>query len=187
MALWNSRAINVSALAGAAGSFTTTFEDTLQLMTLDELSAWCAGTLGAAIDRVLFETGFSSRVYGVLLLDGREVVLKVGPFSPRLFGTAEVHWRLSVAGFPCPEPLAGPSELGDWWVSAERLVTGGSVLVADPESPELYALALADLRPSPLRVLSRNSSGETRTNVWNAHPAPMASARLRGHAASAIT
>ena len=64
---------------------------------LDELSVWCARTLGAGIDQVLFETGFSSHVYGVRLRDGHDLVLKLRACRPRLQGTAEVHRRCGVA------------------------------------------------------------------------------------------
>jgi hypothetical protein len=124
-------------------------------MTLGELSGWCAIALGVAIDAVLFEAGFSSHVYGVRLRDGRDVVLKIRDYAPRLAGTAAVHEHLWRAGFPCPQPLTGPLLLGDRCVSAEGLVTGGCILEGDPQAPELYAQAFAELvrrAPSPTQV-----------------------------------
>jgi hypothetical protein len=117
-----------------------------------EISEWCRTSLGSAADEVLFETGFASRVLGLRLADDRRVVAKIRAAAPRLVGGAIVQRHLWEAGFPCPEPLAGPTEFAGQVISAETLVLGGSALVDDPRAPELYASALADLvrlAPSP--------------------------------------
>jgi hypothetical protein len=51
-------------------------------------------------------------------------------------------WR---AGFPCPEPIAGPIDIDMDWVSLEGLVRGGTQLVGGNRVPALYAAALAEL------------------------------------------
>jgi hypothetical protein len=110
-----------------------------------ELSEWCRRELGSPIERVLFEAGFASRVFGLRLQDGREVVTRLRSFMPRLLGAALVQRQLWAAGFPCPQPLVGPTRFDDQWISAETLVGGGSPLVEDPHAPDLHARALADL------------------------------------------
>jgi hypothetical protein len=101
--------------------------------------------MGARIGAVLFETGFSSHVLGVRLVDARELVLKLRRFTPRLRGTAEVQAAMWSAGFPCPQVLVPPTRYGSYWISAKSLVHGGHLLVDDVEAPERYAAALAQL------------------------------------------
>ena len=93
-----------------------------------DLSAWCVRHLGCEGEATLFSTGNLSKVVGLRLRDGRAVVVKVRPAQPRLAGCTEVQRRLWQAGFPCPEPLAGPAPLAGtgYAVNAERLVTGGT-------------------------------------------------------------
>src|SRR5205823_6309396 len=96
-----------------------------------------------------------TRVIGLRLRDGREVVVKVRPYAPRLRGAVAVHAYLWKAGFPCPRPLVALEPCGALWISAESLVRGGNVLADEPDAPELYAGALADLvsrAPAPEQV-----------------------------------
>jgi hypothetical protein len=58
---------------------------------LGDLSAWCLRWLGARVADTLFEAGFLSAVWGLRLVDGRMVVVKVRPPSPRLAGCFAVH------------------------------------------------------------------------------------------------
>jgi hypothetical protein len=110
-----------------------------------KLSEWCQRWLDSPVEQVLIETGFAVRVFGVRLSDGREVVIKARRFTPRLVGAASVQHHMWTAGFPCPQPLAGPTEFGGAWISAEtRVMGGGAPLVDDPEAPELHAAALAE-------------------------------------------
>lgn len=74
----------------------------------EALSAWCVEHLGCAVDRVRFRTGYFSDVVGVRLADGRDVVVKVRPASPRIGACAAVHELLHRRGFPCATPLLGP-------------------------------------------------------------------------------
>jgi hypothetical protein len=123
----------------------------------DDLDRWCVAELAAAPVRVLFRSGHLSVVTGVLLSDGRSVVVKVRPDAARIAGCIEVQRRLHAAGYPCPRPLAGPSALGSMVATAEALVAGGSPLERGGEQPGRFAAALADLvaaAPAPEAVPS---------------------------------
>lgn len=111
----------------------------------DELVAWCARWLGAKPTRVLFEVAHLSRVTGLRLADGREVVVKVRPPAARIEACVDVQRHLWAAGFPCPEPLAGPCPLGTMTATAEAFVLGGTRLEPAADSPRLFAEALATL------------------------------------------
>lgn len=114
-----------------------------------DLCAWCAQHLGAAPERVLFETRHLSRVVGVELSGGRQVVIKARPAAPRIDACFAAQRRLWEAGFPCPQPLAGPAPLGDLQATAEVYRPGGALLSHDEcvsgEWPARFAAALARL------------------------------------------
>lgn len=121
------------------------------------LAAWCSEHLGSLPVAELFRSGFLSAVVGLQLADGREVVVKVRPSSPRIAACAEVQRRLFEAGFPCPEPLCGPAPFGDGDATAEAYVPGGAEF---PDGDcrarrfaEAFALLIA-LAPSPDEVPS---------------------------------
>lgn len=120
------------------------------------LSAWCAQYLGSEIEETLFAAGNLSKVFGLRLRDERMVVVKVRPAEPRLAGCAEVQRHLWQAGFPCPQPLAGPVPLAGTGhaVNAEVLVAGGEPHPAaeGPARAEAFARLLARmiaLAPAP--------------------------------------
>src|ERR671927_136937 len=75
----------------------------------------------------------------------RAVSLNLPPPSQRLSACVLVQRHLWAAGFPCPEPLAGPAPLGTLSATAEGLVEGGSQLAWGDDSPRLFAQALARL------------------------------------------
>lgn len=121
----------------------------------DLLAAWCRAHLGSEPVETLFQAGYISTVVGVRLTDGREVVLKARPPAERLAGCTEVQRALSQAGFPCPEPITGPAALGNLALNAEVYVPGGETLEPGPDSPRLFAEALARLvalAPPPAAV-----------------------------------
>jgi hypothetical protein len=76
------------------------------------LSERCREHLGALVAERVFTAGHLSAVYGLRLVDGREVVLKVRGGGARLGSCIRVQRRMWEAGFCCPEPLAGPHRLG---------------------------------------------------------------------------
>jgi hypothetical protein len=61
--------------------------------------------LGSPPADEIFRSGYLSAVIGLRLADGREVVVKVRPDSPRIAACVEVQRRVFQAGYPCPQPL----------------------------------------------------------------------------------
>ncbi len=108
-------------------------------LTPPAVDDWCRRWLGAGAGEVLFTAGHLSRVVGMRLADGREVVVKVRPAAWRLTGCADVQQELWQAGFPCPRPLVGPVPLGGYAASAESLMPGGDVLGVAGNAVECYA------------------------------------------------
>src|SRR3954447_6101439 len=89
------------------------------------VDAWCAANLDARIARYRFFDSSSGSVHGVELTDGRAVVVKGHRPSAavdHLGAALRVQWALAAAGFPAPEPLAGPTALGTGHLTAERLL-----------------------------------------------------------------
>lgn len=85
----------------------------------DALSLWCSTFLGSAPAIELFRASHLSEVIGVVLADGREVVIKIRPPSDRLSSTTNVQRHLHARGYPCPEVLAGPEPFGTRVATAE--------------------------------------------------------------------
>lgn len=108
-----------------------------------QLRLWCRAQLGVEPEGELFRAGHLSAVVGLRLVDGRNVVVKVRPSEERLNGCFEVHKRLFQAEFPCPEPLLGPTPLGQWSASAERYQPGGTMLPRSSRAARPFASALA--------------------------------------------
>ena len=109
----------------------------------DQLDAWCQQWLSAEPTQVLFEAGHLSSVIGLQLVDGRAVVLKARPPADRIQACVKVQHHLWAAGFPCPQPLAGPVPLGPWTATAEAWVPGGVQLAPGPDTPQRVAALLA--------------------------------------------
>jgi hypothetical protein len=121
------------------------------------LAAWCDLHLGSPVAGELFRTGHLACVIGARLADGREVVVKVRPATPRTVACTEVQRRLFESGYPCPRPLAGPAPLDDYEATAESHVPGGNVLPDSGRAARPFAVALAQLvalAPSPDEVPS---------------------------------
>src|SRR5689334_6962687 len=108
-----------------------------ELPNLALVVAWCERWLGATTMDVLFHQGHLSQVIGLRLADGSAVVLKLRPPSERLSACVLVQRHLWAAGFPCPEPLAGPVPLGPLSATAEVLIEGGSQLPLRGDYPRL--------------------------------------------------
>lgn len=104
-----------------------------------DLPAWCAATLGARPERVLFESGWQSAVVGLRLDDGRDVVVKIRLAEPRVAACDLVHRHAHARGFPCPEPLSPPTPLGRYVATAERYEAGGQELPPSSERTERFA------------------------------------------------
>ncbi len=119
------------------------------------LSKWCLERLGSEPRQVLFEAGHLSQVIGLLLTDGRDVVVKVRAWQERLIGCGQVQNSLSLSGYPAPRLSVPPERLGRLGVSAEALIHGGALLAAERDSAARFAEALALLvrtAPDPATV-----------------------------------
>jgi hypothetical protein len=123
---------------------------------LDEtlLADWCERYLGARSARVLFRAGHLSQVIAAEMADGRRVVIKVRPFSPRIADCIAVQAHLARAGFPCPAPLTAVTQAGGLAVTAETLMPGGSQLPAEGGAAPFAALLayLIGSAPGPAAV-----------------------------------
>ena len=121
------------------------------ILSDEALAEWCRQSLGAVPIVKLFEAGFLSTVKGLQLSDGREVVVKVRPYVPRLAGCAAVHRALRESGFPCSEPLLDLQRIGSMAISAEMLVSSGAEVPSqDVTVHSAAALArLIELAPEP--------------------------------------
>lgn len=95
------------------------------VLTTAAVSEWCERSLQSRIVETFFACGNLSRVRGVALADGREVVIKVRPWQDRLRGCVAVQQHLAGAGYPCPAPVGSLDRVRGWAVSAEALVAGG--------------------------------------------------------------
>lgn len=109
------------------------------------LARWCLKQLGSPPAAELFTTGNLSAVTGLRLADGREVVVKVRPASPRVVACTEVQRRLFGSGYPCPEPLSAPAPLGSGMATAEAYVPGGAALPDTAPASRLSGRAFARL------------------------------------------
>lgn len=109
-----------------------------------DLERWTAEHLGSRPREVLFTKQQISEVRGLLLQDGREVVVKIRPPAERIAACFFVQRYVWQRGFPCPEPLAGPALLGSGLATAEAYVSGGDPLDGDDVAPS-YAKTLATL------------------------------------------
>jgi hypothetical protein len=119
------------------------------------LARWCAEHLGSAPADEIFRSGYLSAVIGLRLADGRAVVVKVRPGSPRLAACVAVQRRLFEAGYPCPEPLTGPIPFGADVATAETYVPGGALLPGADRAAWAFAEAferLVKLAPRPAEV-----------------------------------
>ncbi|MEV6625072.1 phosphotransferase [Amycolatopsis sp. NPDC051106] len=119
------------------------------------LARWCGQQLGSPPAEEMFSSGFLSAVIGLRLADGREVVVKVRPDSPRIAACVEVQRRLFQAGYPCPRPLTGAVPFGGDVATAEAYVPGGALLPSAEHAAEAFAEAFARLirlAPRPAEV-----------------------------------
>src|SRR5262249_37651757 len=119
------------------------------------LAQWCVEHLGSLPANEIFKSGYLSAVIGLRLADGREVVVKVRPDSPRVAACVEVQRHMFLAGYPCPEPLAGAAPFGGDVAAAEACVPGGAMLPGADHAAGAWADAFARLirlPPGPAEV-----------------------------------
>jgi hypothetical protein len=106
------------------------------------LDAWTRDRLGSAIADVRFRAGRIDAGWGVELQDGRAVVIKAHRTPVDLDAaqaTIDAQRVLAAAGFPCPDPLAGPDEIEDRVLTAETLIVGAMPDGRDPAIRRLLA------------------------------------------------
>ena len=113
------------------------------------IAGWCDRNLGSRPVASLFRSGHLSEVVAVELADGRQVVIKVRPASPRIAGCCAVQEHLARAGFPCPAPLAAPVQDGGLVITAESYVPGGTQLPAGGGAAPFAALLARLIRSAP--------------------------------------
>jgi hypothetical protein len=109
------------------------------------LARWCTDHLGSPPADEIFRSGYLSSVIGLRLADGREVVVKVRPSSPRIAACVEVQRRMFQGGYPCPRPLTGAAPFGDDIATAEAYVPGGAMLPSEGQAAQAFAEAFARL------------------------------------------
>ena len=107
----------------------------------------CTSALGSPIAEVLFCATSVGVVVGLLLRDGRRVVVKAHQpreTFARLEAVHEIQSELFRAGIPCPQPLSGPVTLGNGYATVEMLLDEGEFRdTHDPTCRRLIAQALA--------------------------------------------
>lgn len=101
--------------------------------------------LGSPPADEIFRAGYLSAVIGLRLADGREVVVKVRPDSPRISACVEIQRHMFQAGYPCPEPLTGAVPFGSEVATAEGYVPGGAALPGSDHAARVFAEAFARL------------------------------------------
>jgi hypothetical protein len=108
------------------------------------LPAWCVDHLGSEPARVLFQAQQVSKVSGLRLADGRDVVVKARDDDGRAVACVAVQARLARRGFPCARPLTPVTSAGSLAVHAEEFRPGGEMLPGDsPEATVRYAEVFA--------------------------------------------
>jgi hypothetical protein len=121
----------------------------------DRLARWCLEHLGSPPADELFRSGYLSVVIGLWLADGREVVVKIRPESPRIAACVHVQRHMFQAGYPCPRPLTGAAPFGSDVATAEAYVPSGAMLPSAAHAASAFAEAFAGLirlAPRPAEV-----------------------------------
>ncbi len=115
------------------------------IVTPETLSAWCVARLGSPLSGILFESGYSSAVFGIVLKNNRRVVVKVRTWDDRLISCWSVHRKMWEAGFPCPEPLGPPVHHEQLAISYENYLPGGEQLPRGIDAAVELGRVLAEL------------------------------------------
>jgi hypothetical protein len=115
------------------------------VVSMENLSSWCEDCFESPLCDILFESGYSSAVFGIILDDDRRVVAKVRPWHERLVSCWRVHRHMWETGFPCPEPLSPPERHAGLAVSFERYLPGGEQLPRGMDAAESLGRVLAEL------------------------------------------
>ncbi|HVK44607.1 MAG TPA: hypothetical protein VM429_06850, partial [Micropruina sp.] len=136
---------------GLMGPLTDTERAVLRVSTLDEVLAlftrYAERALGSRIAEVRFRAGRIDAVWGVVLRDGRQVVIKAFRTPADVAAIAAANEAKSVLvafGYPCAQTLSGLDEVDGRLLTAEAMLTGGVVPDGlDPAVRRLLAAGLA--------------------------------------------
>lgn len=115
------------------------------VVSREMLSTWCKAQFGSPLRGILFESGYSSAVFGIVLLNDERIVAKIRRWDDRLMACWHIHRHMWEAGFACPEPLVSPAKHDTLAVSFERYLPGGIHLTGGVESAKKLASVLAEL------------------------------------------
>jgi hypothetical protein len=133
----------VSTITDIIGTWDTPFVELAIFETGDPVriaeavNAFCIAHLASTIAGILFYESSQGAVFGLLLDDGRRVVIKASqPDRPLAFlrNVYSVQRCLARHGYPCPRPLLGPAPLGRGYALVEELVDSGSYVDAHAPS-----------------------------------------------------
>ena len=92
------------------------------------IGAFCVAHLGAGIDASVFYASSQGGASGIVLADGRRVVVKAhAPTWARaaLDAVYRTQRALAARQFPCPRPLLAPTRLGRGYATVEELIDEG--------------------------------------------------------------
>ncbi len=125
-----------------------------------QVDAFCRTHLGAGVAGALFEHASIGNVHGLVLEDGRRVVLKAHQATMPLAHLRAVQRLvryLNGAGFPAPRPLADVAPLAHGHAWVEELLDRGTW--EDPHRPEVRR-AMAQGLAEVVRVCELAGGGE---------------------------
>src|SRR4029077_15490293 len=97
-------------------------------MREETIAHWCERVLGSLPVETLFQIGHLSSVTGYRLADGRRIVVKIRPTTPRISTCFALQRHIWEQGFPCPEPLAPPTSVDGEIITAEDFVETGEYI-----------------------------------------------------------
>jgi hypothetical protein len=113
----------------------------------ETIDAFCVQNLAAPVERALFYQSSVGSVAGLVLSDGRSVVVKRHqpevPAQP-LDEIVRIQSHLAHSGVFAPRIIAGPASLGNGHAIAENLVSIGAT--ADAHHPEIRRVLARGLR-----------------------------------------
>lgn len=135
------------------------------------LETYCEHHLGATIQACEFFDLSVGSVHGLVLADGRRIVVKVHArrVAERfLRGVQRVQEELARGGFPAPAPVAAPVAVGTGLATAETLLDRGER--ADPRNPEVRRAMAAGLAGLVARCRSLPVQDDLRLNAMRVDP-----------------
>jgi hypothetical protein len=112
----------------------------------DAVDAWCRAHLGAPVERYEFFESSSGSVNGVVLTDGRAVVVKghrAAVSHDFLAAVTAIQSALVESEYPAPRPVAGPVAVGRGHVTAEVMLDRSPCV--DGHDPAVRAVLAAGL------------------------------------------